>query len=895
MHDRDITVSGLYCDYLAQEEQSTMNMLGAILNQLLERDGIPGYLRQTFRKEKRGFGGRAVQLVDLVKILKTVIASLSEVFICIDALDECLPDHRSELLESLRDIVRASPTTRVFLSGRPYIDDEVRRYFTEAITIPIIPTSGDIENYLEMRLVRDTTPSAMDANLRAEIMRVIPRKFSQMCVQTITLTNPDLVRYLLTAEYRFLLVSLNIDAVLEEVTIYRRKKKLAEMIEGDGLRDTYSATLARIKAQKGSKSSLGMEVLMWLSHSERPLNVHELCHALGVEVGSTDQNSENVPAIETLLGCSLGLVTAEPASYTVRLVHHTLQEYLSNNTDLFHSPHSMIAQVCLTYLNFQCIKDLSYALPWPTPATPFLEYASCYWGTHVRRESTESVNTLALRLLDGFEKHVSSRVLLSLKRDNWDWLHDQSNSAGFTGLHGTAYLGMVETAAALLALKKWDLNATDMAGNTPISWAARKGHWDIVKMLLEQKDVTPETTDKDGRTPLSWAAGNGHEDIVKMFLERADVAPDSADRDGRTPLSWAAGNRNGRIVKIFLGREDVTPDTADKDGRTPLSWASGNSDGDIIKFFLDRQDVTPDTADKDGRTPLSWAAGMGNEGVVKTLLKREDVTPRSADEDGRTPLSWAAGVGCEGIVELLLEREDVAPDTSDKDGRTPLSWAAGNGYEDIVKALLHRGNVTPDTADEDGRTPLSWAAGMGYEGVVKMLLKRVDVTPDAADKDGRTPLLWAAGMGCEGIVRVLLEREDVYPDTTDRSGRTPLSWAAGMGREGIVEMFLEREDVAPDTDDKGGRTPLWWADICGRIKVVKMLRERCNLSHDIVTTDPTGQTALVRTSEKRLAGAVKRRYRDQDSVPHSVGSNCSRCHAPGEPSESSQRPSKRIR
>jgi len=182
----------MYCDYLAQDEQSAMNMLGALLNQLLERDGIPGHLRQTFRKEKRGFGGRAVQLVDLVKILKTIIAALSEVFICIDALDECLPDHRSRLLESLRDIVRASPTTRVFLSGRPHISDEVRRYFTEAITIPIIPTIGDIESYLEMRLVRDTTPSAMDGNLRAEIMRVIPRKFSQMRVQTITLANPDI-------------------------------------------------------------------------------------------------------------------------------------------------------------------------------------------------------------------------------------------------------------------------------------------------------------------------------------------------------------------------------------------------------------------------------------------------------------------------------------------------------------------------------------------------------------------------------------------------------------------------------------------------------------------------------------------------------------------------------
>ena len=177
---RDIAVAGLYCDYLAQEQQSATNMLGTILKQILERDGIPESLRGVFRAGKRGFGGRAVQLPDLVEILKATIASLPEVFICIDGLDECLQKNRRELLESLQEIVRASPTSRVFLSGRPHIRDEVRRYFTTATMIVVIPTIGDIERYLEMRLDRDPTPSAMDDDLRAEIMRVVPRRISQM-------------------------------------------------------------------------------------------------------------------------------------------------------------------------------------------------------------------------------------------------------------------------------------------------------------------------------------------------------------------------------------------------------------------------------------------------------------------------------------------------------------------------------------------------------------------------------------------------------------------------------------------------------------------------------------------------------------------------------------------
>jgi len=69
---------------------------------------------------------------------------------------------RRELLDSLQDIVRASPTTRVLLSGRPHIRDEVKSHFTGAVMIAVIPTIKDIERYLEMRLDNDPTPSAMD-------------------------------------------------------------------------------------------------------------------------------------------------------------------------------------------------------------------------------------------------------------------------------------------------------------------------------------------------------------------------------------------------------------------------------------------------------------------------------------------------------------------------------------------------------------------------------------------------------------------------------------------------------------------------------------------------------------------------------------------------------------
>ena len=176
----NIAVVGLYCDFLTQQEQSTTTMLGAILKQISSRGGVPRHIREAFQKSKKEFGGRRLRLPDMVEILKKTIISLQRIFVCIDALDESAPEDRRELLKSLHEIIQVSPNMRVLLTGRPHIDDEIVEVFRKAVRIPVSPTQGDIKSYLEMSLRRDTTPKAMDAELRADIMRVIPEKISEM-------------------------------------------------------------------------------------------------------------------------------------------------------------------------------------------------------------------------------------------------------------------------------------------------------------------------------------------------------------------------------------------------------------------------------------------------------------------------------------------------------------------------------------------------------------------------------------------------------------------------------------------------------------------------------------------------------------------------------------------
>ena len=338
------------------------------------------------------------------------------------------------------------------------------------------------------------------------------------------------------------------------------------MSSGQDVGDVYNATFERIKAQKKDRARLGMEAIMWIAYSERPLEPDELCQALGVELGSTDLDNDNVPSIRTILNCGLGLVTVDSSSSKVRLVHFTLQEHILSNTTLFYNPHSMIAEVCLTYLNFGCIRDLPPTLDPLPPTTPFLEYASRYWGAHARRETSTSVISLALTLLDGLDAHISCTPLIHEGYRNFGvFFADDYGPVKCTALHAGALLGILEIMVSLLKINKWDLNSIYGLGDTALALAIRRGHDAIAKLLLEQEGVDPQIVDANGRTPLLLAAEVGHVGTVEMLLERNDVNPHTPDIHGRTPLSVAAGGRDGKIARMLLVRGGVDPNTPDAD------------------------------------------------------------------------------------------------------------------------------------------------------------------------------------------------------------------------------------------------------------------------------------------------------------------------------------------
>jgi len=184
--DEDTAIACFYFDFAARNEQSPVNMLGSLLRQLAGGlEEIPEAIVQTFRNQKKVIGGRGLQVSAILKMFRTVTTT-KRTFICVDALDECVPEHRMVILESLGQIVRESLDTRIFVTGRSHIRSEVERKLDGAARSVLIQPTGDgIIKYLREKLRNDTTPEMMSATLEANIMESIPEISSETYVEII--------------------------------------------------------------------------------------------------------------------------------------------------------------------------------------------------------------------------------------------------------------------------------------------------------------------------------------------------------------------------------------------------------------------------------------------------------------------------------------------------------------------------------------------------------------------------------------------------------------------------------------------------------------------------------------------------------------------------------------
>jgi len=159
----------MYCDYRDRTDQTTANILGAVLKQLLEL--LPEMPEAILKLYETGVSrSELLSSTDAISLLYIACAQFSKVYICLDALDEL--SHLRELLGYLHD--RPS-SMQLFITGRPHIRETIQRYFKEEPSISIKAHESDIRRYIEHELggPNDIEPGAMDKRLRMDILEKI--------------------------------------------------------------------------------------------------------------------------------------------------------------------------------------------------------------------------------------------------------------------------------------------------------------------------------------------------------------------------------------------------------------------------------------------------------------------------------------------------------------------------------------------------------------------------------------------------------------------------------------------------------------------------------------------------------------------------------------------------
>jgi hypothetical protein len=151
--NKSIAICFAYCDYRTPESQEPRHIAAALLKQLCRQSAtIPDELL-TFKRE-----ARRPSLADIERFLAKlpIDMKLEEVYIVIDALDECRERDRPAIVRMLSEVMRGIPCAEVFVTSRK--EGDIERAFTESsaptIQIQAKNVAADIQSFVESEVRR---------------------------------------------------------------------------------------------------------------------------------------------------------------------------------------------------------------------------------------------------------------------------------------------------------------------------------------------------------------------------------------------------------------------------------------------------------------------------------------------------------------------------------------------------------------------------------------------------------------------------------------------------------------------------------------------------------------------------------------------------------------------
>ncbi|TFK17828.1 hypothetical protein FA15DRAFT_710431 [Coprinopsis marcescibilis] len=369
---------------------------------------------------------------ELLDVIRAIFNSdlFDEKFCALDGLDKAFEDTQVDVLDAL-----AGLPANLLLMSRP------------------------------LPLLKDHVPNAvfMDITLHeANIIQMIEDKIGCMPrLQNLLQKGDQKQKVVKTVHERslgmFLVASLQLNMLSSCINVKSLDTALQALPVG--VNAMYEATTDCINGGPAPKLALG--ALTLVAYAWELLKMDDLLHALAVETDPFKYDSNLMADPDTVLSACCGLITFEPETKLVHLVHYTAQDFL------------------VTYLP----KSININAKEPETGNGEGDSALTHAAWYGQLD--------AVQLLLGFDG-------IDVNASHWEY---------GTALAQASAQGHIDIVKCLLQQENIDVNFSQCQEGSALMQAAYMGHKDVVELLLQQEEIDVNATRPDGHSALSLALG----------------------------------------------------------------------------------------------------------------------------------------------------------------------------------------------------------------------------------------------------------------------------------------------------------------------------------------------------------------------------------------------------
>ena len=865
-HENAAPIAYFYCQRNTADLQRSnpTEVLRAILKQVVlckadwEAESPTANEFKRRRGEAERFGSN-IEPLDIEETAHQIIDIVVEMplTIVIDALDECHPDQRHQLLQALELILEKSAhLVKVFISSRDDIDILLKLQKHRNIYIGIDDNEQDINRFIqaeiqkvqsEGRLLKGTVSS----ELQDYITDSLARKAQGMYVAF------RITADLMLIVYRFLWVNLQIQNLCDS----RRIKVEGDLLEEltrlpQTLAGMYSLILENISQIEQHGRNVAETALRWLLCTKDSSSkiIIAACSA-------TNLTERRSLSIHDVLDVCSNLVIYDEALDRFRFAHLSVREFLESQSSYTSSEVNLsVARTLLQNLmSSQSENSKMVRL-----------YATYYWTYHYRKveeqRRKEFFEHFARQFF--FNGAVSSKAYKSWAANvsqhpyRWrlkEWKLLRGTGAEFFVIHTvisphllaccSGFLEILDHHETYQSSDDFSASATEM-----MNVAIRYDSASVVRWLLARK-IHP--TDEQ----LKLAIGLKQTEILQIFLAEDSVSC-SMLVSGQDYLVRAVCREHKDIYQVLI-EKGANFNCRDHNGQSLLFRALEISSKDsVILEDLLLKGLDPLAQDNVGRTPLSLSilgiyqrtcalsTAFWYDTIVMTdaeqilrrvlgshehrtacLLVRYGTDSMMRDVNIRA--QWMSILDNIAMFPTLQSDSSVsgsmrpgsqarAPDdTLQGSSQTLLGLAALYRHEQAFRVLLGWGTNPTCPAIREAQKRVNTVTHMGdstskqqTEGHKHKMYRNTPI-----DELRQGPLAWAAYTGDSSLVQSILD-QGMDPNIQNRRGQAALYFAAQKvedkysridleaDKEAIVRLLVRKGALVTSADAYGGATVL---------------------------------------------------------------------------------------